>query len=122
MDEAAGSSRRHELSCSHIPTFSVRHPMIPKLYVMPWKQDMKHQRLLMKNATLAQIPVVPMEESLCLGGKERLCHGQDSSHRSTSSSSSSSALLSQTGRTAPRSSHFSRYNSSVVTARWLYRT
>lgn len=35
-------------SCTHIPSFSARHPMIPKLYVMPWKQDMKHQRLLKK--------------------------------------------------------------------------
>ncbi|XP_026177918.1 uncharacterized protein LOC113139132 isoform X4 [Mastacembelus armatus] len=45
---AAGSSQQHEQSCSHIPSFSVRHPMIPRLYVMPWKQDMKNQRLLMK--------------------------------------------------------------------------
>lgn len=37
--------------CSHIPTFSARHPMIPKLYVMPWKQDMKNQRLLKKAGT-----------------------------------------------------------------------
>lgn len=35
-------------SCSHIPTFSTHHSMIPKLYVMPWRQDMKNQRLLLK--------------------------------------------------------------------------
>ncbi|TDH13194.1 hypothetical protein EPR50_G00055480 [Perca flavescens] len=104
--------------CSHIPTFSARHPMIPKLYVMPWKQDMKNQRILMKNAVLAEIPVVPLEESLCFCGRERLCHSQDSS----SSSSSSSAPLSQTGLTAHHSSHFSRYNSSVVATRRLYQT
>uniref|UniRef100_A0A669ERJ3 Uncharacterized protein n=1 Tax=Oreochromis niloticus TaxID=8128 RepID=A0A669ERJ3_ORENI len=38
-------------SSCHIPTFSARHPMIPKLYVMPWKQDMKNRRLLMKAGT-----------------------------------------------------------------------
>ncbi|KAL7391952.1 hypothetical protein ABVT39_017290 [Epinephelus coioides] len=123
---AAGSSHKHERSCSHIPTFSARHPMIPKLYVMPWKQDMRNQRLLMKNAALAEIPVVPLEESLCFCGRERLCHSQDCTHRSTSSSfssssSSSSAPLSQTGLTAHHSSHFSRYNSSVVTTRRLYQ-
>uniref|UniRef100_A0A671URE9 Uncharacterized protein n=1 Tax=Sparus aurata TaxID=8175 RepID=A0A671URE9_SPAAU len=59
-------------SSSHIPTFSARHPMIPKLYVMPWKQDMKNQRLLIKNAALAGIPVVPLEESLCFCGREML--------------------------------------------------
>ncbi|XP_047448743.1 uncharacterized protein LOC125012694 isoform X2 [Mugil cephalus] len=48
MADAAGSSEPHERSRSHIPTFSGGHPMIPKLYVMPWKQDMKNQRLLMK--------------------------------------------------------------------------
>ncbi|KAL3062365.1 hypothetical protein OYC64_002218 [Pagothenia borchgrevinki] len=93
--------------------------MIPKLYVMPWKQDMKNQRLLMKNAALTKIPVVPLEESLCLCGRERLCHSQESP---SSSSSSSSALLTQSGQTAHHSSHFSRYNSSVVTTRRLYQT
>ncbi|GAA6230975.1 testis-expressed sequence 43 protein [Lates japonicus] len=110
-------------SCSHVPTFSARHPMIPRLYVMPWKQDIKNQRLLMKNAAVAGIPVVPLEESLCFCGRERLCHSQDSNHRSaSSSSSSSSAPLTQTERTAHLSSHLSRYNSSVVTTRRLYQT
>nr|XP_020509209.2 testis-expressed protein 43 [Labrus bergylta] len=119
---AGGSSTKHERSCSHIPTFSAQHPMIPKLYVMPWKQDMKNQRVLMKNAALAGIPVVPLEESLCLSGQERLCHSQDSTQCSSSSSSSSSAPFSQTGLTAHNSSHLSRYNSSVVTTRRLYQT
>ncbi|XP_074527124.1 sperm-associated microtubule inner protein 10-like [Halichoeres trimaculatus] len=124
MAAAAGSSDQHERSCSHIPAFSARHPMIPKLYVMAWRQDMENQRLLMKNAAQAGIPVVPLEESLCLSGRERLCHSQDSPQRSSSSSSSSSstsALLRQTGGTAHNSSHLSRYNSSVVTTRQLYQ-
>ncbi|KAF3695222.1 Testis-expressed protein 43 [Channa argus] len=94
--------------------------MIPKLYVMPWKQDMKNQRLLKKNAALAGIPVVPLEESLCLCARDRLWHSQDSTRSSTSSPSS--APLSQTGRMVSNSSHFSRYNSSVVTVRQLYQT
>ncbi|CAK6978975.1 testis-expressed protein 43-like [Scomber scombrus] len=123
MADAAGSSDQHERSHSHIPTFSARHAMIPKLYLMPWKQDMKNQKLLMKNAALANIPVVPHEESLCFCGRERLCHSQDSNHSSSSSSSSSAFTpLSQTGLTAHHSSHFSRYNSSVVTTRRLYQT
>ncbi|KAM4577234.1 uncharacterized protein PAE49_007085 [Odontesthes bonariensis] len=121
MDDAAGSSDRHE-SSSHIPTFSARHPMIPKLYVMPWRQDMRNQRLLMKNAALAGIPVVPLEESLCFWGRERLCHSQDSTHSSTPPSNSSSASLYQRGLAAQMSSHFSRYNSSAVTTRRLYQT
>ncbi|XP_076587683.1 sperm-associated microtubule inner protein 10-like [Chaetodon auriga] len=120
MTAAAESPHQNERS-SHIPTFSERHPMIPKLYVMPWKQDMKNQRLLMKNAALAGIPVVPLEESLCFCGRERLCPTQDSTS-SSSSSSCSSAPLSQTGLPAHHSSHFSRYNSSVVTTRRLYQT
>uniref|UniRef100_UPI0009B43126 testis-expressed protein 43 n=1 Tax=Monopterus albus TaxID=43700 RepID=UPI0009B43126 len=102
-------------SCCHIPAFSARHPMIPRLYVMPWKQDMKNQRLLMKNAALAGIPVVPLEESLCFCNRKRLCHSQ-------ASPSPSSPPVSQMGLTAHRSSHFSRYNSSVVTTRQLYQT
>ncbi|XP_067376808.1 sperm-associated microtubule inner protein 10-like isoform X2 [Channa argus] len=120
MAEAAGSSLRCEKLCSHYPTLSAKHPMIPKLYVMPWKQDMKNQRLLKKNAALAGIPVVPLEESLCLCARDRLWHSQDSTRSSTSSPSS--APLSQTGRMVPNSSHFSRYNSSVVTVRQLYQT
>ncbi|XP_038559752.1 testis-expressed protein 43-like [Micropterus salmoides] len=118
---AAAAWSSHERCCSHIPMFSARHPMIPKLYVMPWKQDMKNQRLLMKNAALAGIPVAPLEESLCFCGRERLCHSQNSTHNSTSSSSSS-APLSQTEQTAHHSSHLSRYNSSVVTTRGLYQS
>uniref|UniRef100_A0A3P8U4H0 Uncharacterized protein n=1 Tax=Amphiprion percula TaxID=161767 RepID=A0A3P8U4H0_AMPPE len=95
---------------SHVPTFSAGHPMIPRLYGMPWRRDMKHQRLLMKvRPALAGIPTVPLEESLCFCGREHLCHGQNSNNRSSSSSSSSSsAPLSQTLLTAHHSSHLSR--------------
>ncbi|XP_034027052.1 testis-expressed protein 43-like isoform X2 [Thalassophryne amazonica] len=94
--------------------------MIPKLYIMPWKQDMKNQKLLKKNAALAGIPVVPLEESLYYGGCERLCHNKGST--SSSPSSTNSTCLCQMGLTAHRSSHLSRYNSSVVTTKQLFQT
>lgn len=91
--------------------------MIPRLYVMPWKQDMKNQRLLLKNAGLAGSPCVPQEESLYVEGRERLCHGQDR----TELSKTPSFTPSQAGVTAPNASHYSRYNSSVVTTRSLFQ-
>ncbi|KAI1900254.1 hypothetical protein AGOR_G00048100 [Albula goreensis] len=106
----------NKLAHSHIPAFSVRHPMIPKLYVMPWKQDMKNQRLLLMNANLAQIPVGPHEESLCLEQRERLCHGQDR----TGPLDSSAHSPPQTCLPPPIASHLSRYNSSLATTRGLY--
>uniref|UniRef100_A0A3B4UJ80 Uncharacterized protein n=1 Tax=Seriola dumerili TaxID=41447 RepID=A0A3B4UJ80_SERDU len=101
-------------SCSHIPTFSARHPMIPRLYVMSWKQDMKNQRLLMKVDTREgnKRTTCLCEYILYLNvdlnhWKSRLCHSQDANHCSSSSSSSSPPLI-QTGLTAHHSSHFSR--------------
>lgn len=120
------SSSTLRRSCSHIPTFSTHHSMIPKLYVMPWRQDMKNQRLLLKvtqkeskiqlqkgiksdslcacvlqNATLAAVPVVPLEESLYFCNRERLCHSQTPTQPPPPS-------LNQAGKTAHHSSYFSR--------------
>ncbi|XP_036381904.1 testis-expressed protein 43-like [Megalops cyprinoides] len=100
----------------HVPAFSVKHPMIPKLYVMPWKQDMKNQRLLLKNAALAQIPHGPQEESLCWEGRERMCHGQ----ARTGPLDSTVQSPPQPTLPPPNASHLSRYNSSLVTTRGLY--
>uniref|UniRef100_A0AAY5L7X1 Testis expressed 43 n=1 Tax=Esox lucius TaxID=8010 RepID=A0AAY5L7X1_ESOLU len=101
---------------SHVTEFSIKHPMIPKLYVMPWKQDMKNQRLLIKNAALAGVPHEPQEESLYFEGRERLCHEQDRGGILELSAFSAT----QTGLEAQNASHFSRYNSSVVTTCQLY--
>ncbi|XP_062310780.1 sperm-associated microtubule inner protein 10-like [Osmerus eperlanus] len=116
----AGASENinvHGQSRCHAPKFSRRHPMIPKLYVMPWKQDMKNQRLLMKNAGLVEVPCVDQEESLYLEGRERLCHGQDRKELSNTSS----IIPGQSGATALNASHLSRYNSSAVTSRNLFQ-
>ncbi|KAJ8262752.1 hypothetical protein COCON_G00152090 [Conger conger] len=101
---------------SHMPAFSVRHPMIPKLYVMPWKQDMKNHRLLLKNVSLAQIPRVAHEDSLFLESSERLCHGQDR----VGALDPATPGLPHTCLPPPTASHLSRYNSSLATTRGLY--
>ncbi|XP_069481702.1 sperm-associated microtubule inner protein 10 [Ambystoma mexicanum] len=62
---------------AHFPLMTKSHPMIPKRYVMPWKQDMMNRRLIAKNADLAKLHKGPQEESLFLENRERLCHGED---------------------------------------------
>uniref|UniRef100_A0A3B3ZG63 Testis expressed 43 n=1 Tax=Periophthalmus magnuspinnatus TaxID=409849 RepID=A0A3B3ZG63_9GOBI len=106
----------------HAPRFSVSHPMIPRFYVLPWKQDMKNQRLLLQNAALAQIPLRPLEESLCLCSRERLCHAQKTPLRPHPSpglspgpgpSPSPGPDLVQSGLRAHHSSQFSRYKDHI---------
>ncbi|KAM6965314.1 sperm-associated microtubule inner protein 10-like [Aplochiton taeniatus] len=121
MAKDSGSSHCNGMRMSHSPAFSSRHPMIPTLYVMAWKQDMKNQRLLLKNAVLAGIPAGPQEESLCVERRERLCHGQNRTKLAQTIPASETLTQTQTGRTAHNSSPFSRYNSSVVTTRQLYQ-
>ncbi|XP_040276142.1 testis-expressed protein 43 [Bufo bufo] len=65
------------LTHSHVSEFSRRHPIIPKRYVMPWKQDMVNRKLITRHADLAGLYRGPQEESLFLQNKERLCHGED---------------------------------------------
>ncbi|KAJ8401642.1 hypothetical protein AAFF_G00379590 [Aldrovandia affinis] len=117
MAEISANTGPNKSTHSHAPAFSIRHPMIPKLYVMPWKQDMKNQRHLLKNASLAQIPHGPHEESLCLEQRERLCHGQN---RTGPLDSTSACSVPQTCLPSPIASHLSRYNSSLATTRGLY--
>ncbi|XP_066459232.1 sperm-associated microtubule inner protein 10 [Eleutherodactylus coqui] len=62
---------------SHISEFSRRHPIIPKRYVMPWKQDMVNRKLITGHADLAGLYRGPQEDSLFLQNKERLCHGEE---------------------------------------------
>ncbi|XP_053556462.1 testis-expressed protein 43 [Bombina bombina] len=65
------------LANSHVPEFSKRHPLIPKRYVMPWKQDMVNRKLITKYADLVGIYKGPHEESLFLENKERICHEEE---------------------------------------------
>ncbi|XP_040300291.1 sperm-associated microtubule inner protein 10 [Herpailurus yagouaroundi] len=61
----------------HLPQFSVKHGMIPRRYVMPWKENMKFRNMNLKHAEVCGIHAGPFEDSLFLNHSERLCHGED---------------------------------------------
>ncbi|XP_048213291.1 testis-expressed protein 43 [Perognathus longimembris pacificus] len=61
----------------HLPRFSLKQGMIPTRYVMPWKESMKYRRVNMKQAEAHGIYMGPLEDSLFLNRRERLCHGED---------------------------------------------
>ncbi|XP_043529884.1 testis-expressed protein 43-like [Chiloscyllium plagiosum] len=103
------------LSCTigHIPIFSDLHPCIPRRYVMPWKQDMKNSRLILKHQKLSGIPHDEGEESLFLERRERLCHGEDR----LCLSDQMNQLTPGNMLHIPLSSHLSRYRSTII-RRW----
>ncbi|XP_036607882.1 testis-expressed protein 43 [Trichosurus vulpecula] len=61
----------------HLPKFSVKHGLIPRHYVMEWKQDMKFRKMHLKQAQQSGIYSGPLEETLFLECSERLCHGEE---------------------------------------------
>ncbi|XP_063151345.1 sperm-associated microtubule inner protein 10 [Candoia aspera] len=61
----------------HLPRFSCKHGMIPKLYVMPWKQDMKYRALHLQHADQIELYSGALEDTLFLEKTERYCHGED---------------------------------------------
>ncbi|EHB08856.1 hypothetical protein GW7_15498 [Heterocephalus glaber] len=61
----------------HLPQFSLSHKMIPQRYVMPWKENMKFRNVNLKKAEVSGIHTGPLEESLFLNHRERLCHGEN---------------------------------------------
>ncbi|XP_061464396.1 sperm-associated microtubule inner protein 10 [Rhineura floridana] len=92
----------------HLPRFSYRHGMIPKLYVMPWKQDMKYRALALKHADLVGLYTGAPEDTLFLDKCERHCHGEDRKQ-----------LLQKVPQQMavediPIYSHLSRYHKSMV--------
>uniref|UniRef100_A0A6J0TGZ0 Sperm-associated microtubule inner protein 10 n=1 Tax=Pogona vitticeps TaxID=103695 RepID=A0A6J0TGZ0_9SAUR len=92
----------------HLPRFSYRHGMIPKLYVMPWKQDMKYRTLNLKYADNIGLYSGSPEDTLFLNKSERHCHGEDRKK-----------LLQKvpqqmTVEDIPIYSHLSRYHKSMV--------
>ncbi|XP_030049428.1 sperm-associated microtubule inner protein 10 [Microcaecilia unicolor] len=94
---------------THVPIWSQRHPMIPKRYVMPWKQDMENRKLLFKIADHTQLHKGPEEESLYLENKERLCHVEDRESVMKKRSKHHISVMD-----IPFHSHFSRHRSSLV--------
>ncbi|XP_012590963.1 sperm-associated microtubule inner protein 10 [Microcebus murinus] len=61
----------------HLPRFSLKQGMIPRRYVMPWKENMKFRKVNLKLAEVCGIYTGPLEDSLFLNHSERLCHGED---------------------------------------------
>ncbi|XP_010844620.1 PREDICTED: testis-expressed sequence 43 protein [Bison bison bison] len=61
----------------HLPRFSLKQGMIPRHYVLPWKQNMKFRNVNLKHAEACGIHAGPLEDSLFLDHSERLCHGED---------------------------------------------
>ncbi|XP_011356632.1 testis-expressed protein 43 [Pteropus vampyrus] len=61
----------------HLPRFSLKQEMVPRRYVMPWKESMKFRNINLKHAEACGIYAGPLEDSLFLNHSERLCHGED---------------------------------------------
>ncbi|XP_054445296.1 sperm-associated microtubule inner protein 10 [Pteronotus mesoamericanus] len=61
----------------HLPRFSLKQGMIPRYYVMPWKESMEFRSINLKHARVCGIHAGPLEDSLFLNHSERLCHGED---------------------------------------------
>uniref|UniRef100_A0A2K6MKN0 Sperm microtubule inner protein 10 n=1 Tax=Rhinopithecus bieti TaxID=61621 RepID=A0A2K6MKN0_RHIBE len=61
----------------HLPRFSLKQGMIPRRYVMPWKENMIFRNVNLKRAEVCGIHTGPLEDSLFLNHSERLCHGED---------------------------------------------
>ncbi|XP_060616802.2 sperm-associated microtubule inner protein 10 [Anolis sagrei] len=92
----------------HVPRFSYRHGMIPKLYIMPWKQNMKYRTLNLKHAGNIGLYTGSLEDTLFLEKSERHCHGENRKK-----------LLQKvpqkmTVEDIPIYSHLSRYHKSIV--------
>ncbi|XP_025850814.2 sperm-associated microtubule inner protein 10 [Vulpes vulpes] len=61
----------------HLPRFSLKQGMIPRHYIMPWKENMIFRNMNLKHAEVRGIHAGPLEDSLFLNHSERLCHGED---------------------------------------------
>ncbi|XP_053423129.1 testis-expressed protein 43 [Nycticebus coucang] len=61
----------------HLPRFSLKQGMIPRRYVMPWKENMEFRNVNLKLAEVCGIYTGPLEDSLFWYHRERLCHGED---------------------------------------------
>uniref|UniRef100_A0A6I8N4U7 Testis expressed 43 n=2 Tax=Ornithorhynchus anatinus TaxID=9258 RepID=A0A6I8N4U7_ORNAN len=73
-----GPDKDVQRNSGHLPRFSPRQTgLLPHRYVMPWKYDMVHRHVVLKQAELAGIYAGPLEDPLFWGQSERLCHGED---------------------------------------------
>ena len=58
-------------SSTSVPKFSPYHPIIPKLYICAWRQDMKNRDRIVENCILSNLSY-HAEDSLYLEKRERL--------------------------------------------------
>lgn len=56
---------------SRVPKYARLHPMIPRLYVPEWKQDMKNRKLILRNADLGGVPHYEHDDALFLEKREQ---------------------------------------------------
>ncbi|XP_004384348.1 sperm-associated microtubule inner protein 10 [Trichechus manatus latirostris] len=75
--DESSSKAPYKYTDVHLPRFSLKQGMIPRYYVMPWKESMKFRDVNMKHAEACGIYSGPLEDSLFLNHSERLCHGED---------------------------------------------
>ncbi|XP_078253125.1 sperm-associated microtubule inner protein 10-like [Rhinoraja longicauda] len=111
--DAATNTQRKICDVTHTPVFSVLHPCIPRLYVMPWKQNMKNRRLILLHQKLHNIPDDEGEESLFWEKRERLCHGEDRRCLEDQMNQLTPGYI----LNFPMSSHLSRYGGTMI-RRW----
>merc|ERR1739841_328873 len=63
--------RGSDMTSSGAPQFTPYHPLIPKLYIAEWKQDMRNRDRIVENCMLSGLPY-QAEDSLYLEKRERL--------------------------------------------------
>ncbi|XP_066469435.1 sperm-associated microtubule inner protein 10 [Tiliqua scincoides] len=98
------------LTNCHLPRFSHKHGMVPKHYVMPWKQDMKYRTMAIKHAELVGIYSGATEDTLFWENSERHCHGEDRNKIQQKAPPQMQMLNAD----IPIYSHLSRYHKSMV--------
>jgi hypothetical protein len=64
-----------------IPCYSKLHPIIPRLYVPPWKMDMVNRNHILQNATLGGVPTFEHDEPLFLEKREQMCYNSEGRER-----------------------------------------
>ena len=57
-----------------VPIHSRQHPMIPRLYVMGWRNDMENRKHIINNAELGGVPHFEHDDNLFWEKKEQLSY------------------------------------------------
>ena len=101
----------HNSNQSYVPKFSSHHPVVPKTYTPPWKQDMVNRSLVIENAQLANLPYNGTESTLYLENRERLTQVES---REIISNRTGKEPTRHSSINPPMHSHLSKYRSSMM--------